>query len=116
MWICGFDECQAILFFMALHEKVAKPTAYCLHDLCQIRDIVIFGKMVKISQQINRKNEEYVIFLGLLNRQTSSKCLLCIAPQCVSVQVSAELQQEVLMSLIQTDPDIIDYLLRRKLR
>ncbi|XP_016119462.1 rho GTPase-activating protein 6-like [Sinocyclocheilus grahami] len=30
--------------------------------------------------------------------------------------VSAELQQEVLMSLIQTDPDVIDYLLRRKLR
>ncbi|XP_078131831.1 rho GTPase-activating protein 36 isoform X1 [Sander vitreus] len=29
--------------------------------------------------------------------------------------VSAELQQEVLMSLLQTDPDIIDYLLRRKL-
>ncbi|KTF75369.1 hypothetical protein cypCar_00014426, partial [Cyprinus carpio] len=29
--------------------------------------------------------------------------------------VSAELQQEVLMSLIQTDPDVIDYLLRRKL-
>ncbi|KAL0969977.1 hypothetical protein UPYG_G00235490 [Umbra pygmaea] len=29
--------------------------------------------------------------------------------------VSAELQQEVLMSLIQTDPEIIDYLLRRKL-
>ncbi|XP_041925498.1 rho GTPase-activating protein 36 isoform X1 [Alosa sapidissima] len=29
--------------------------------------------------------------------------------------VTAELQQEVLMSLIQTDPDIIDYLLRRKL-
>ncbi|KAL4631707.1 rho GTPase-activating protein 6-like isoform X1 [Arapaima gigas] len=29
--------------------------------------------------------------------------------------VSAEIQQEVLMSLIQTDPDIIDYLLRRKL-
>ncbi|XP_056608698.1 rho GTPase-activating protein 36 isoform X2 [Triplophysa dalaica] len=28
--------------------------------------------------------------------------------------VSDELQQEVLMSLIQTDPDIIDYLLRRK--
>lgn len=36
--------------------------------------------------------------------------------QCVTLQVSAELQQEVLMSLIQTDPDIIDYLLRRKLR
>lgn len=34
----------------------------------------------------------------------------------VTLQVSAELQQEVLMSLIQTDPDIIDYLLRRKLR
>ncbi|XP_061566715.1 rho GTPase-activating protein 36 isoform X2 [Cololabis saira] len=30
-------------------------------------------------------------------------------------KVSAELQQEVLMSLIQTDPDVIDYLLRRKL-
>ncbi|XP_026155034.1 rho GTPase-activating protein 36 isoform X2 [Mastacembelus armatus] len=29
--------------------------------------------------------------------------------------VSADLQQEVLMSLIQTDPDVIDYLLRRKL-
>ncbi|XP_034020858.1 rho GTPase-activating protein 36 isoform X2 [Thalassophryne amazonica] len=29
--------------------------------------------------------------------------------------VSVELQQEVLMSLIQTDPDVIDYLLRRKL-
>ncbi|RVE60299.1 hypothetical protein OJAV_G00179700 [Oryzias javanicus] len=29
--------------------------------------------------------------------------------------VSAELQQEVLMSLIQTDPDVIDYLLKRKL-
>lgn len=35
---------------------------------------------------------------------------------CWTLQVSAELQQEVLMSLIQTDPDIIDYLLRRKLR
>lgn len=34
----------------------------------------------------------------------------------MTLQVSAELQQEVLMSLIQTDPDIIDYLLRRKLR
>lgn len=33
-----------------------------------------------------------------------------------SLQVSADLQQEVLMTLIQTDPDIIDYLLRRKLR
>ncbi|KAI2662406.1 Rho GTPase-activating protein 6 [Labeo rohita] len=31
------------------------------------------------------------------------------------ISVSAELQQEVLMSLIQTDPDVIDYLLRRKL-
>ncbi|XP_066570964.1 rho GTPase-activating protein 36 isoform X2 [Amia ocellicauda] len=30
--------------------------------------------------------------------------------------VSAELQQEVLMSLLQTDSDVIDYLLRRKLR
>ncbi|KAK6323458.1 hypothetical protein J4Q44_G00057970 [Coregonus suidteri] len=29
--------------------------------------------------------------------------------------VTAELQQEVLMSLIQTDPEIIDYLLRRKI-
>ncbi|XP_061665025.1 rho GTPase-activating protein 36 isoform X2 [Syngnathoides biaculeatus] len=29
--------------------------------------------------------------------------------------VSAELQQEVLLSLIQSDPDIVDYLLRRKL-
>ncbi|XP_024916465.1 rho GTPase-activating protein 36 isoform X2 [Cynoglossus semilaevis] len=28
--------------------------------------------------------------------------------------VSAELQQEVLMSLVQTDPDVINYLLRRK--
>lgn len=63
-----------------------------------------------------RKNEEHVILLGSLNRQTSSKCLRYIPLQCVAVQVSAELQQEVLMSLIQTDPDIIDYLLRRKLR
>ncbi|XP_041075677.1 rho GTPase-activating protein 6-like [Polyodon spathula] len=30
--------------------------------------------------------------------------------------VSAELQQEVLMSLLQSEPDVIDYLLRRKLR
>ncbi|CAB1351391.1 unnamed protein product [Coregonus sp. 'balchen'] len=32
------------------------------------------------------------------------------------INVTAELQQEVLMSLIQTDPEIIDYLLRRKIR
>ena len=32
------------------------------------------------------------------------------------VQVSAELQQEVVMSLIQTDPGVSDYLLRRKHR
>ncbi|XP_043913186.1 rho GTPase-activating protein 6-like [Protopterus annectens] len=30
--------------------------------------------------------------------------------------VSADIQNEVLMSLLQTDPDVIDYLLRRKLR
>nr|XP_015206754.1 PREDICTED: rho GTPase-activating protein 6-like isoform X2 [Lepisosteus oculatus]XP_015206755.1 PREDICTED: rho GTPase-activating protein 6-like isoform X2 [Lepisosteus oculatus] len=30
--------------------------------------------------------------------------------------VSAAMQQEVLMGLLQTDPDVIDYLLRRKLR
>lgn len=49
---------------------------------------------------------------GFLEMKRLPKCF----PQCVAVQVSAELQQEVLMSLIQTDPDIIDYLLRRKLR
>lgn len=43
--------------------------------------------------------------------------LLCdVVRVCVYLQVSAELQQEILMSLIQTDPDVIDYLLRRKLR
>lgn len=41
---------------------------------------------------------------------------VCVTLLSSSPQVSAELQQEVLMSLIQTDPDIIDYLLRRKLR
>lgn len=110
------DTINAKPFFLWLYMRKSQNLSYCLHDLCEIRDIVIFGKMVKISQQINRKNEEYVIFWGLLNRQTCSKCLLYIALLCLAVQVSAELQQEVLMSLIQTDPDIIDYLLRRKLR
>ncbi|KAF7649465.1 hypothetical protein LDENG_00140670 [Lucifuga dentata] len=41
--------------------------------------------------------------------------LLLIQNHSTLFTVSAELQQEVLMSLIQTDPDIIDYLLRRKL-
>lgn len=48
-------------------------------------------------------------FLGPLERQSTGSVFSAL-------QVSAELQQEVLMSLIQTDPDIIDYLLRRKLR
>ena len=28
--------------------------------------------------------------------------------------MSADLQHEVLMSLLETDPDVVDYLLRRK--
>ncbi|TSL41017.1 Rho GTPase-activating protein 6 [Bagarius yarrelli] len=44
-----------------------------------------------------------------------SVTLLLIQHYKYLLTVSAELQQEVLMSLIQTDPDVIDYLLRRKL-
>ncbi|KAI4897061.1 hypothetical protein NFI96_011409 [Prochilodus magdalenae] len=44
-----------------------------------------------------------------------SVTLLLIQHYQLLFTVSAELQQEVLMSLIQTDPDVIDYLLRRKL-
>lgn len=31
-----------------------------------------------------------------------------------SLQVSPDLQNEVLISLLETDPDVVDYLLRRK--
>lgn len=36
--------------FLWLYMRKSQNLSYCLHDLCQIRDIVIFGKMVKISQ------------------------------------------------------------------
>lgn len=32
----------------------------------------------------------------------------------ISVQVPPDLQNEVLMNLLETDPDVVDYLLRRK--
>lgn len=37
-----------------------------------------------------------------------------IISHAIYVQVSADLQNEVLMSLLETDPDVVDYLLRRK--
>ncbi|KAK2862853.1 hypothetical protein Q5P01_002386 [Channa striata] len=58
------------------------------------------------------------------NKMTAANLAVIFGPTCCRgseenykrlFTVSADLQQEVLMSLIQTDPDIIDYLLRRKL-
>ncbi|CAL9694151.1 unnamed protein product [Knipowitschia caucasica] len=67
---------------------------------------------------------------NLLQKEKSSECplslniedsgaiinvtLLLIQHHRKLFMVSSELQQEVLMSLLQTDPDIVDYLLKRK--
>lgn len=68
---------------------------------CKIRETGHFGLEILFN-----------FGFAVLPRRDLRKSISCV----VTLQVSAELQQEVLMSLIQTDPDIIDYLLRRKLR
>ncbi|XP_068612214.1 rho GTPase-activating protein 36 [Brachionichthys hirsutus] len=73
---------------------------------------VIFGPNL-----LQRDREADVIYATGIEDSTAiiSVTLVLIQNYRRLFTVSAELQQEVLMSLIQTDPDIIDYLLRRKL-
>ncbi|KAI9524300.1 hypothetical protein NQZ68_017982 [Dissostichus eleginoides] len=74
---------------------------------------VIFGPNLL---QKERGGESSPLSMGIEDSSAIiSVTLLLIQNHRRLFMVSAELQQEVLMSLIQTDPDIIDYLLRRKL-
>ncbi|KAJ4948346.1 hypothetical protein JOQ06_019881 [Pogonophryne albipinna] len=74
---------------------------------------VIFGPNLL---QKERGGESCPLSMGIEDSSAIiSVTLLLIQNHRRLFMVSAELQQEVLMSLIQTDPDIIDYLLRRKL-
>ncbi|KAJ8338277.1 hypothetical protein SKAU_G00372430 [Synaphobranchus kaupii] len=76
---------------------------------------VIFGPNL-LQRERSTEKEPSSHALGIEDSAAViSVTLLLIQNHKHLLTVSAELQQEVLMSLIQTDPDIIDYLLRRKL-
>ncbi|XP_064184503.1 rho GTPase-activating protein 36 isoform X1 [Anguilla rostrata] len=76
---------------------------------------VIFGPNL-LQREYSTEKESSSQALGIEDSAAViSVTLLLIQNYKNLFTVSAELQQEVLMSLIQTDPDIIDYLLRRKL-
>ncbi|XP_061082179.1 rho GTPase-activating protein 6 isoform X2 [Conger conger] len=60
----------------------------------------------EFSVQSSARAEESTAIIGVVQRMISSYEALFMVP--------AELQNEVLMSLLETDPDVVDYLLRRK--
>ncbi|XP_076843477.1 rho GTPase-activating protein 36 isoform X2 [Brachyhypopomus gauderio] len=76
---------------------------------------VIFGPNL-LQKERGTEKESNPQSLGIEDSAAIiSVTLLLIQHYKLLFTVCAELQQEVLMSLIQTDPDVIDYLLRRKL-
>ncbi|CAL8288905.1 unnamed protein product [Lota lota] len=60
----------------------------------------------EFSVQSSARAEESTAVISVLQRMISSYQLLFMVPP--------DLQNEVLMSLLETDPDVVDYLLRRK--
>lgn len=94
----NFSELTLCFCYQVLHFYSTMNRQQILNciDLYLNMNTVPFRTVAHVCEQILRKSVSLYV--------------------CYAVQVSAELQQEVLMSLIQTDPDIIDYLLRRKLR
>uniref|UniRef100_A0A3P8VQK9 Rho GTPase activating protein 6 n=1 Tax=Cynoglossus semilaevis TaxID=244447 RepID=A0A3P8VQK9_CYNSE len=61
----------------------------------------------EFSVQSSARAEESTAVIAVLQRMIASNQALFM--------VSPDLQNEVLMSLLETDPDVVDYLLRRKL-
>ncbi|KAJ8253193.1 hypothetical protein GJAV_G00210130 [Gymnothorax javanicus] len=60
----------------------------------------------EFSVQSSARAEESTAIIGVVQRMISTYEALFMVPP--------ELQNEVLMSLLETDPDVVDYLLRRK--
>ncbi|KAM3585055.1 uncharacterized protein V6R79_006227 [Siganus canaliculatus] len=118
---CNSDTLHRILEFLSTvtdhaHDRLDKDGQEITgNKMTSLNLATIFGPNLlhkqkssdkEFSVQSSARAEESTAVIAVLQRMIASYQTLFLVPP--------ELQNEVLMSLLETDPDVVDYLLRRK--
>ncbi|XP_067372862.1 rho GTPase-activating protein 6-like isoform X2 [Channa argus] len=118
---CNSDTLQRLLSLLSTVAKHAKDgldsdgQEITGNKMTSLNLATIFGPNLLRKQKNSDKEfsvqslvraEESSAIIGIVQRMISTYATLFMVP--------SDLQNEVLMSLLETDPDVVDYLLRRK--
>ncbi|XP_041663778.1 rho GTPase-activating protein 6-like [Cheilinus undulatus] len=118
---CHSDTLQCLLCFLSTVAAHAKNSLdnegheITGNKMTSLNLATIFGPNLLRKQ----KNSDKEFAVESFARAEESSAIITVVQRMICTyetlfMVSADLQNEVLMSLLETDPDVVDYLLRRK--